>query len=110
MAVENWAGAPIRLVTDSMSGGGVVHDSFGKLGAAGSMPIDGVPSQAQAEEPLNQVMDPSQYAPGNDRRLIDAGGGLHRPADEPFAQAGSFAQADTEDANAAMWKKTVSSS
>ena len=89
--VQNLSHQPIRLITDSMSGGGVVHQSFGQS-APGSVPVDGMPSQAQAEEPLAQVMVPADDTPGNDRRLIDRLGQNHPAKDQPFDQSGGWTQ------------------
>jgi hypothetical protein len=69
-----------RLITDSMAGGGTVHQSFG-MSAPGSMPIDGLP-QGFEVEPLADVMMPP--APGNDRNLLGPDGSPRDPQDASF--------------------------
>ena len=91
-----------------MSGGGTVHQSYGMNGP-GSAPIDGTPQGFELED-LANVMAPDQATPGTDRNRISPDGGRAPEKDAPFPQSGAFAQADTEDGNAALWKKTASSS
>ena len=71
-----------RLVTDSMSGGGTVHQSYG-MTAAGSPPIDGLPQGFEWED-LANVMQPGDAA--GPTVLVDADG-AH--ASQP-AQGGSW--------------------
>jgi hypothetical protein len=71
-----------RLVTDSQSGGGTVHQSYG-MGAPGSMPIDGMPQGFEIED-LQNVMDPAQASPGTDRNLLGPDGSPRDPADASY--------------------------
>jgi hypothetical protein len=96
-----------RLSTDSMGSGGTPHVSYGG-GPPGSTPVEPGPQPFEIPD-ITDLQTPAE--PG-DRRLIGPDGSK-LPAGEqndPFPQAGNWAQSDTGDANAAMWKKTPSSS
>src|SRR5580700_726242 len=94
-----------RLSTDSMGSGGTPHVSYG-MGAPGSTPVEPGPQPFEIPD-ITDLQTPTQ--PG-DRRLVDPSGAMAADKNSPFPQAGSFAQASTEDGNAAMWRKTPSSS
>lgn len=93
-----------RLVTDSMSGGGVVHQSFGQS-APGSMPIDGPPAQGQGFEPLDQVMT-GPGSPGPDRRLVSQGGVMDGAQDAPRPQGGGWHSFGDDGQDMAGWRQT----
>jgi hypothetical protein len=104
MAVQRYPNP--RLSTDSMGSGGTPHVSYGG-GPPGSTPVEPGPQAFELPD-LTDLQTPAQ--PG-DRWLVGPDG-TKLPQDaqnSPFPQAGAFAQADTEDGNAAMWKKTPSS-
>jgi hypothetical protein len=79
-----------RLVTDSQSGGGTVHQSYGKIGAPGSPAIDGS-AQAFEYEDLADVMT-GPGTPGTDRNLLGPDGSPRDPVDAPFDQTGGWSQ------------------
>ena len=105
MAVERLADP--GLLPTSQEGGGTVHSNELAQTSPGSMPgFDG--------GTMNYPVSTDEAAPApapdrDDRRLIGPGG-AKGAQDSPFPQGGSFVQADREDSNAAMWKKTASSS
>ena len=96
-----------RLVTDSMGSGGTPHVSYGQS-SPGSTPVEPGPQPFEVPD-ITDLMTPSEP---DDRWLVGASGAKvpQGQQDAPFPQAGSFGQADAEDGNAAMWKKTPSSS
>ena len=95
------------LIPTSQEAGGTVHSNALAMTAPGTEPgFDGGTmtypvSTDSPDAPAGQDRD--------DRELIGVSGAKDN-MDSPFPQAGAFAQADTEDGNAAMWKKTPSSS
>lgn len=93
-----------RLVTDSMGAGGTPHESFGG-GPPGSQGVEPSPQAFEVPD-IGTLLEP---APGNDRRLVAPGGAMSGEKDAPFPQGDGFAQADLEDSDAALWKKTPSS-
>ena len=104
MAVQRYPNP--RLSTDSMGSGGTPHQSYG-MSAPGSTPVEPGPQPFEIPD-ITDLQTPAE--PGD--RHLTGPDGSKRPADQqnaPVAQAGAFAQADTGDGNAAMWKKTASS-
>jgi hypothetical protein len=94
------------LMPTSQEAGGVVHDNSLAMTAPGSAPgFDGgtLSYPVSTDDPA-----PPRGPDRDDRRLI-AASGAKAQQDSPFPQAGSFAQADTEDSNAGLWKLTSSS-
>jgi hypothetical protein len=105
MAVQRYPD-PGMLPT-SQEAGGTVHDQSHAMAAPGSMPgFDG----GLMSYPVSTDAPPAPPAPDRDDRRLIGPDGSPGSQDAPFPQAGAFAQADTEDSGAAMWKKTPSSS
>ena len=111
MAVQRLPNPP--LVPSSMSSGGEVHSNAMAMGAPGSQPVSAPSPQdpGQAVETLPLPVDTTGQEGAADRWLRDPSGAKEPQPQQnaPFPQAGAFAQAGTEDGNAAMWKKTASS-
>jgi|HubBroStandDraft_2_1064218.scaffolds.fasta_scaffold33084_2 hypothetical protein len=95
------------LLPTSQEGGGTVHSNELAQTSPGSMPgFDG----GTMNYPVSTDDAAPPAGPDRDDRRLVGPSGAKAQQDSPFPQAGAFAQASTEDANAAMWKKTPSSS
>ena len=107
MAVQRYPNP--GMMPTSQEAGGTVHDQSHAMAAPGSRPgFDG----GQMSYPVSTDDPPAPPIPDRDDRWLLGPDGSKAPQsqqDAPFPQAGSFDQADTEDGNAAMWKKTPSS-